>query len=149
MDRLKKANPVPLRAAPIGRPPDHSAGGSRAPSCAQAFQSQDNQNKQARPDRPGLDVGNSILKSRLLLGSSFFLWLDVGDGEAAALRLWREAGIRVLPGAYMGHETEPGNRRSNPGFRYIRVALVHELSTIEATLGRLADLVGEPVREVA
>ena len=28
----------------------------------------------------------------------FFLWLDVGDGEAAALKLWREAGIRVLPG---------------------------------------------------
>src|SRR3546814_5109556 len=28
----------------------------------------------------------------------FFLWLDVGDGEAAALKLWREAGVRVLPG---------------------------------------------------
>ena len=84
-----------------------------------------------------------------LPAGGFFLWLDVGDGEAAALRLWREAGIRVLPGAYMGRETEPGNPRSNPGFRYIRVALVHELSTIEATLGRLADLVGEPVREVA
>jgi N-succinyldiaminopimelate aminotransferase len=79
----------------------------------------------------------------------FFLWLDVGDGEAAALKLWREAGIRVLPGAYMGRETEPGNPRSNPGFRYIRVALVHELSTIEATLGRLVDLVGEPAREMA
>ena len=28
----------------------------------------------------------------------FFLWLDVGDGEAACRRLWREAGVRVLPG---------------------------------------------------
>ena len=31
----------------------------------------------------------------------FFLWLDVGDGEAACRRLWREGGIRVLPGGYL------------------------------------------------
>jgi N-succinyldiaminopimelate aminotransferase len=79
----------------------------------------------------------------------FFVWLDVGDGEAAALKLWREAGIRVLPGAYMGRETERGNPRSNPGFPYIRIALVHELSTIEAKLDRLADVLGEPGRQVA
>ncbi len=30
----------------------------------------------------------------------FFLWLDVGDGEAATVRLWRDAAIRVLPGGY-------------------------------------------------
>ena len=70
----------------------------------------------------------------------FFLWLDVGDGEAAALKLWQSAGIRVLPGAYMGRETEPGKTQSNPGFRYIRVALVHDLSTIEATLGRMGEI---------
>lgn len=70
----------------------------------------------------------------------FFLWLDVGDGEAMTLKLWREAGIRVLPGAYMGRETEPGKTQSNPGFRYIRVALVHELSTIEAALGRMGEI---------
>ncbi len=74
----------------------------------------------------------------------FFLWLDVGDGEATALRLWREAGIRVVPGAYMGRETEPGNPQSNPGFCYIRVALVHQLSTIEATLGRMGEILSEP-----
>jgi len=70
----------------------------------------------------------------------FFLWLDVGNGEAAALRLWQSAGIRVLPGAYMGRETEPGKVQSNPGFRFIRVALVHDLSTIEATLGRMGEI---------
>lgn len=79
----------------------------------------------------------------------FFLWLEVGDGEAAALRLWRDAGIRVLPGAYMGRETKPGIPRSNPGFPYIRIALVHELSTIEAKLDRLADALSGPGREVA
>jgi aspartate/methionine/tyrosine aminotransferase len=76
----------------------------------------------------------------------FFLWLDVGDGEAATLKLWREAGIRVLPGAYMGRETEPGKTQSNPGFRYIRVALVHDLSTIEATLGRMGEILSSEAR---
>ncbi len=72
-----------------------------------------------------------------------FLWLDVGDGEAAALKLWREAGLRVLPGAYMGREVEPGKSLSNPGFRYIRVALVQDLSTIEAALGRMGEILSE------
>ena len=36
----------------------------------------------------------------------FFLWLDVGDGEAAALRLWRDAAIRVLPGGYTARAAE-------------------------------------------
>ncbi len=70
----------------------------------------------------------------------FFLWLEVGDGEAAALRLWREGGIRVLPGAYMGREVIAGKTRSNPGFSHIRVALVHELSTITAALERLGEI---------
>lgn len=73
----------------------------------------------------------------------FFLWLDVGNGETTALRLWRDAGLRVLPGAYMGREVEPGKPESNPGFRYIRVALVQELSTIEAALGRMGEILSE------
>jgi N-succinyldiaminopimelate aminotransferase len=73
----------------------------------------------------------------------FFLWLDVGNGEDAALRLWREAGLRVLPGAYMGREVEPGKPQSNPGFRYIRVALVQDLSTIEAALGRMGEILSQ------
>lgn len=70
----------------------------------------------------------------------FFLWLDVGDGEAVALRLWREAGIRVLPGAYMGREIVPGKSRTNPGFPYIRVALVNDLSTITTALVKMASV---------
>ena len=72
----------------------------------------------------------------------FFLWLDVGNGVEAALKLWREAGIRVLPGAYMGREIEPGKPETNPGFRYIRVALVQDLSTIQAALGRMGEILG-------
>jgi N-succinyldiaminopimelate aminotransferase len=65
----------------------------------------------------------------------FFLWLDVGDGEAAARRLWAKAAIKVLPGGYLGRPNGAGH---NPGQSAIRVALVHDLATTEAAL---ADLV--------
>ena len=64
----------------------------------------------------------------------FFLWLDVGDGEAAAKKLWTEAGIKVLPGGYMARPDASG---VNPGQPYIRVALVHEPAEVEAALNRL------------
>ncbi len=69
----------------------------------------------------------------------FFLWLDVGDGVSTARDLWREKGVRVLPGAFMGRETEPGKNETNPGFPYIRVALVNENSTIVAALDRMGE----------
>jgi N-succinyldiaminopimelate aminotransferase len=72
----------------------------------------------------------------------FFLWLEVGHGEETALRLWRDAGVRVLPGAYMGRESEPGKIRTNPGFPYIRVALVNDLSTIMKALERMSGILG-------
>lgn len=67
----------------------------------------------------------------------FFLWLDVGDGEAATLKLWREARIRTLPGRYLARDTAEGG---NPGARYLRVALVHDLETTRRALSRLADI---------
>lgn len=72
----------------------------------------------------------------------FFLWLDVGDGEAAARKLWRAGGVRVLPGAFMGRKTEPGKTRTNPGFPFIRVALVNDLSTILKALERMSEILG-------
>jgi aspartate/methionine/tyrosine aminotransferase len=70
----------------------------------------------------------------------FFLWLDVGNGEEAALKLWREGGIRVLPGAYMGREILTGKPQSNPGFSFLRVALVSDLSTIRTALQRMGEI---------
>lgn len=52
--------------------------------------------------------------------AGFFLWLPVNDGEEAALTLWRETGVRVLPGAYFARDAEGGN----PGRGYIRAAMV-------------------------
>ncbi len=74
--------------------------------------------------------------------AGIFLWLDVGDGVAATQKLWREGGIRVLPGAYMGREILPGKTQSNPGFSFIRVALVSDLSTIKAALERMKEILG-------
>ena len=56
----------------------------------------------------------------------FFLWLRVGDGEKAAAHLWRHAGLRVLPGAYLTQDTAAGNIGA-----YIRVALVAGLEDCE------------------
>jgi N-succinyldiaminopimelate aminotransferase len=69
----------------------------------------------------------------------FFLWLDVsgnaGDGEAACKRLWQEAAIRVLPGAYLCPEHDPA-----PGNDYIRVALVQDEAVLRTSLARLAEV---------
>ncbi len=65
----------------------------------------------------------------------FFLWLEVGDGERAAAELWRQGGLKVVPGGYMGAAMPDGQ---NPGKPYIRVALIHDAGLVEAALERLA-----------
>jgi aspartate/methionine/tyrosine aminotransferase len=69
----------------------------------------------------------------------FFLWLTVEDSEAAARRLWTEAALKVVPGAYLGRPDAAG---SNPGRRAIRVAMVHDLATTATALQRLVDTLG-------
>jgi aspartate/methionine/tyrosine aminotransferase len=69
--------------------------------------------------------------------AGFFLWLRVPDGqtgEATALSLWKRAGLRVLPGAYLARDTDAGN----PGDAYIRVAMVAEMEVLDPALTRLA-----------
>jgi N-succinyldiaminopimelate aminotransferase len=72
----------------------------------------------------------------------FFLWLDVsaqGGSEVAALRLWREGGLRVVPGRYLAREQDDG---SNPGADYIRVAMVLDKETTAEALHRLVAVLG-------
>jgi aspartate/methionine/tyrosine aminotransferase len=67
----------------------------------------------------------------------FFLWLDVtayGGDETAAQVLWRDAGVRVLPGSYAAREGSDGG---NPGRGYIRAALVHDRDTTAEALRRI------------
>ncbi len=67
--------------------------------------------------------------------AGFFLWLPVEDGEQAALKLWTETGVRVLPGAYLSRDTKDGN----PGAGYIRVAMVAPMDELQDGLGRLRE----------
>jgi aspartate/methionine/tyrosine aminotransferase len=67
--------------------------------------------------------------------AGFFLWLPVEDGEAAALKLWKETGVRVLPGAYLSRDVDG----ENPGKPYIRVALVAPKNDVKAALITLRD----------
>ena len=78
----------------------------------------------------------------------FYLWLDVGDGEAAAAKLWREAGVRVLPGRYLaksgiwqdGNFTESANTLApSPADAFIRAALVADEETTATALRRIAE----------
>jgi Aspartate/tyrosine/aromatic aminotransferase len=67
----------------------------------------------------------------------FFLWLPVEDGETAALKLWQETGIRVLPGAYLAREVSG----DNPGKGFIRVALVAPREETQRALIQLRDCI--------
>jgi N-succinyldiaminopimelate aminotransferase len=67
--------------------------------------------------------------------AGFFLWLPVADGEEAALKLWRETGVRVLPGAYLSRDVAG----ENPGAGYIRVALVAPKDETQRGLTLLRD----------
>jgi aspartate/methionine/tyrosine aminotransferase len=72
----------------------------------------------------------------------FFLWLDVsarGGDEAVALRLWREAGLRVVPGRYLARDQADG---SNPGRGYLRIAMVQDRETTATALKRLVAALG-------
>ncbi|MGP1394827.1 MAG: aminotransferase class I/II-fold pyridoxal phosphate-dependent enzyme [Inquilinaceae bacterium] len=90
--------------------------------------------------RAKFDAAERALAGRLPFrrpDGGFFLWLEVGDGEAAARRLWGEAGIKVLPGAYLAQPDADGINRADS---YIRVALVHDEPVVRDALERLADI---------
>jgi len=91
------------------------------------------------------DLADQILGGRYGYrrpAGGFLLWLDVsahGGDEAVTLRLWREAGLRVIPGRYLARDQADG---SNPGAGYIRVALVQDQATTAEALHRLVGVLG-------
>lgn len=65
----------------------------------------------------------------------FFLWLPVSNGEEAALDLWRQAGVRVLPGSYLARAVNG----QTPGSDRVRVALVAEEQEMQRGLVKIRD----------
>jgi N-succinyldiaminopimelate aminotransferase len=95
--------------------------------------------------RQKFDLADQIIGDRYGYqrpAGGFFLWLDVGacgGSEAAAAKLWREAGVRVLPGRYIARDQADG---SNPGADFIRVAMVHDKETTAEALHRIVAVLG-------
>ena len=72
----------------------------------------------------------------------FFLWLDVSRARrrrGRGLKLWREGGLRVIPGHYLARDGADGR---NPGEGYIRVAMVQDKEITAEALHRLVAVLG-------
>jgi aspartate/methionine/tyrosine aminotransferase len=112
--------------------------------AAAAYGDESHVDENRRLYRAKFDLADGILGDRFQYRrpeGGFFLWLDVtrfGGDEAATLALWRDAGLRVVPGSYLAHGTSDGN----PGAGYVRAALVDDLKTTEAALRRLVEFHG-------
>jgi len=75
--------------------------------------------------------------------AGFFLWLDVGrwgDGVSVTRSLWRDTGLKVLPGSFLASDQSDG---SNPGRNYIRISLAAPLEQVDIALTRLANWMGD------
>jgi aspartate/methionine/tyrosine aminotransferase len=89
------------------------------------------------------DLADQILGNRYGYyrpAGGFCVWLDVsarGGDEAATVKLYKEAGVRVVPGSYLARRQPDG---SNPGAGYIRLALVADGETTAEALHRLVEI---------
>lgn len=93
--------------------------------------------------RNKFDLANRILGNRYNYrqpAGGFCVWLDVskhGGDEAATVKLYKEGGVRVVPGSYLARQQSDG---SNPGNGYIRLALVADNESTAEALHRLVEI---------
>ena len=93
--------------------------------------------------RVKFDLADQILGNRYGYhrpAGGFCVWLDVsqrGGDEAATVKLYKEGGVRVIPGSYLARQQPDG---SNPGAGYIRLALVADSETTAEALHRLVEI---------
>jgi N-succinyldiaminopimelate aminotransferase len=89
------------------------------------------------------DLADQILGNRYGYkrpAGGFCVWLDGsrhGGDEAAAIKLYRDAGVRVIPGSYLARLQPDG---FNPGAGYIRLALVSDSESTAEALHRLVEV---------
>jgi N-succinyldiaminopimelate aminotransferase len=90
--------------------------------------------------RAKFDLADQILGNRFGYhrpAGGFCVWLDVsslGGDEAVTVKLYSEAGVRVVPGSYLARDQADG---FNPGAGYIRLALVADSAMTAEALHRL------------
>jgi aspartate/methionine/tyrosine aminotransferase len=93
--------------------------------------------------RVKFDLADQILGHRYGYhrpAGGFCVWLDVsqrGGDEAATVKLYKDGGVRVIPGSYLARQQPDG---SNPGAGYIRLALVADSETTAEALHRLVEI---------
>ncbi|MBN9596010.1 MAG: aminotransferase class I/II-fold pyridoxal phosphate-dependent enzyme [Afipia sp.] len=93
------------------------------------------------------DLADQILGDRFGYkrpAGGFCIWLDVsahGGDEAATVKLFKDGGVRVIPGSYLAR---PQSDNSNPGAGYIRVAMVQDSETTAEALHRMVEVLSEP-----
>ncbi len=95
--------------------------------------------------RTKYDICDEILGTRFGYKrpqGGFFLWLDMsqfGGSVDATVTLWKRCGVKVLPGAYLA---QPGRTGSNPGEKYVRIALVTGPADTREALERIVSVSG-------
>jgi aspartate/methionine/tyrosine aminotransferase len=93
--------------------------------------------------RAKFDLADQILGNRYGYrrpAAGFCVWLDTSDrgsDEAITVKLYREAGVRVVPGSYLARQQPDG---FNPGAGYIRLALVADSDSTAEALHRLVEV---------
>jgi len=91
------------------------------------------------------DLADQILGGRFGYtrpAGGFCVWLDIsslGSDEEITLKLYKQAGVRVIPGTYLARQQPDG---SNPGKGYIRLALVQDGETTAEALHRIVEVLG-------
>uniref|UniRef100_Q07UM6 Aminotransferase n=1 Tax=Rhodopseudomonas palustris (strain BisA53) TaxID=316055 RepID=Q07UM6_RHOP5 len=96
--------------------------------------------------RQKFDLADQIIGTRYGYrrpAGGFCLWLDVsaqGGDEAATVRLFKDGGVRVVPGSYLARSGADGR---NPGAGNIRVAMVQDADTTAEALTRLVRILDE------
>jgi len=75
--------------------------------------------------------------------AGFFLWLDVGDDEAGVIKLWKDSGVKCLPGSYLSRGDPRFDNGANAGSRFMRAALVESADVIKPGLEAIARFLKE------
>ncbi len=109
-------------------------------AAAAAYRDEEHVKENRRLYNEKFDAARRILGKELPYETppaGFFLWLDVsayGDDVSVTEKLWKEVGVKVIPGSYLARADRTG---VNPGDGFLRLALVSDLAETEEALTRL------------